>query len=163
MNNQIQLASSRTNAEAQIPLYITSFGGVQLRIESRVSDKEAGELGSPIQWDSNQNQWFVHTNPNSELYQYIQTITVPETEISYVLRREDDRSLDEKIYKIRYVVPKNLVNGRAPVSGFILQDSSSTTVRQNSDFTLTTLDDTCLLYTSPSPRDLSTSRMPSSA
>ena len=26
-----------------------------------------------------------------------------------------------------------------------------------------TLDDTCLLYTSPSPRDLSTSRMPSSA
>ena len=25
------------------------------------------------------------------------------------------------------------------------------------------LDDTCLLYTSPSPRDLSTSRMPSSA
>ena len=65
MNNQIQLASSRTNAEAQIPLYITSFGGVQLRIESRVSDKEAGELGSPIQWDSNQNQWFVHTDPNS--------------------------------------------------------------------------------------------------
>ena len=142
LSNQIQLASSRTNAEAQIPLYITSFGGVQLRIESRVSDKEAGELGSPIQWDSNQNQWFVHTDPNSALYQYIQSITVPETEISYVLRREDDRSLDEKIYKIRYVVPKNLVNGRAPVSGFILQDSSSTTVRQNSDFTLTTLDDT---------------------
>ena len=34
------------------------------------------------------------------------------------------------------------------------------TLRQNDDGTST---DTCLLYTSPSPRDLSTSRMPSSA
>ena len=31
------------------------------------------------------------------------------------------------------------------------------------DFTPGTLDNPCLLYTSPSPRDLSTSRMPSSA
>jgi len=70
---QIQIASSRTNASAQTPLAITSFGGSQLRIESRVCDKEAGELGHPIQWDPNQNQWFVHTNANSELYQYIQS------------------------------------------------------------------------------------------
>ena len=136
---EIQIASSRTNAEAQIPAYITSYGGQQLRIESRVSDKEAGELGHPIQWDPNQNQWFVHTNTNSALYQYIQTLTTPETEISYVLRKEDDRSLDEKLYKVRYVVPKELVNGREPVSGFVLQDSSSTNVRQTSDFTLNTI------------------------
>ena len=31
------------------------------------------------------------------------------------------------------------------------------------DFLLKRIDSTCLLYTSPSPRDLSTSRMPSSA
>ena len=134
---QIQIASSRTNASAQTPLAITSFGGSQLRIESRVCDKEAGELGHPIQWDPNQNQWFVHTDANSQLYQYINTLTIPETEISYVLRKEDDRSLDEKIYKLRYVVPKELVNGRAPSEGFIIQDSSSTSVRENSDFTLT--------------------------
>jgi len=136
---QIQIASSRTNASAQTPLAITSYGGVQIRIESRVSDKEAGELGHPIQWDPNQGQWFVHTNGNSELYQYITTLTTPETDISYVLRKEDDRSLDEKIYKLRFVVPKELVNGRAPSEGFVIQDSSSTTVRENSDFTLTTL------------------------
>jgi hypothetical protein len=136
---QIQIASSRTNASSQIPLTITSFGGQQLRIESRVSDKEAGELGHPIQFDPNQNQWFIHVNANSELYQYINTLTTPESDISYVLRKEDDRSLDEKIYKFRYVIPKELANGRAPSEGFIIQDSSSTTVRENSDFTLTSL------------------------
>ena len=134
---RIQIASSRTNASAQTPLAITSYGGSQLRIESRVCDKEAGELGHPIQWDLNQNQWFIHTNTNSALYQYINSITGTETEISYVLRKEDDRSLDEKIYKLRYVVPKELVNGRDPSEGFIIQDSSSTSVRENSDFGLT--------------------------
>jgi len=137
--NEIQIASSRTNASSQTPLTITSYGGTQLRIESRVSDKEAGELGHPIQWDPNQNQWFVHVGTSSELYTYINSLTTPETEISYVLRKEDDRSLDEKIYKFRYVIPKELANGRDPSEGFIIQDSSSTTVRENSDFSLTTL------------------------
>ena len=140
--NEIQIASSRTNAEAQIPIFITSYGGVELRVESRVSDKEAGELGSPIQWDPNQNQWMIHIkgsgNPSS-LWTYINTITTPESEISYFKRKEDERSLDEKLYKLRYVVPKELINGRDPVSGFILQDSSSTNVRAVSDFTLNTL------------------------
>jgi len=137
--NEIQIASSRTNAEAQIPLYIQSFGGEQLKIESRVSDKEAGELGHPIQWDPNNNNWFVYTNSNSDLWQYIQTLTTPESEISYILRIEDDRSLDEKLYKMRYVVPKELLNGRAPTSGFILQDSASVNVRQTTDFTINTI------------------------
>ena len=141
-STEIQIASSRTNSEAQTPLSIKSYsqGGDQLRIESRVSDKEAGELGHPIQWDPNNNQWFIYTTGNSDLWQYIQTLTTPESEISYVLRKEDDRSLDEKLYKMRYVVPKELVNGRDPVSGFILQESSSTNVRQTSDFTITTID-----------------------
>jgi len=138
-SDQIQIASSRTNATSQTPLPIKSYGGVQLRIESRVSDKASGEIGHPIQWDSNQNQWFVHTTANSELWQYINGLTTPETEISYVHRTEDGRSLDEKIYKLRYVVPKELVNGRAPSEGFIIQDSSSTTVRSDSDFALTTI------------------------
>jgi len=139
--SQIQIAASRTNSEAQTPIYITSYGGEQIRIESRVSDKKSGELGSPLQWDPNQNQWFIHTEANSPLYQYITGTLSPagdtETEISYLLRKEDDRSLDEKLYKLRYVVPKELINGREPVSGFILQDSSSTNVRATSDFNAT--------------------------
>ena len=142
-STQIQIAASRTNAETLNPIFITNYGGVQLRIESRVSDKEAGELGHPIQWDSTVGvtQWYINTNSNSNLYNHIiNDLTGTESDISYILRKEDNRSLDEKIYKVRYVVPKELTNGRDPVSGFILQDSSSTNVRQTSDFSLSTLD-----------------------
>ena len=55
------------------------------------------------------------------------------------MRKDDDRSLDEKIYKLRYVVPKELTNGRDPVDGFVLQDSSFTTVLNNADFTKTSI------------------------
>ena len=51
--------------------------------------------------------------------------------------------------------------GRAIVEGFVAQGAKVVTCDINPDF----VNDlkTCLLYTSPSPRDLSTSRMPSSA
>ena len=90
--------------------------------------------------DLNQGQWCIHTDANSALETHIGTLTVPDSEISYFKRREDERSLDEKLYKIRYVVPKNLSNGRDPVSGFVLQDSSSTNIRQDSDFNATSID-----------------------
>ena len=40
----------------------------------------------------------------------------------------------KKFYKLRYIVPKELRNGRDPTDGFVIQDSSSTTVLSNSDF-----------------------------
>ena len=137
--SQIQIASSVANAESQTPIYISTYGGTKLRIESRISDKKAGELGHPVQWDPNEGQWFIHTNSNSTLYQHIRTLSTPETEISYLKRKEDNRSLDDKIYKLRYVVPKELVNTRDPVPGFVLQDSSITNVREVTDFTATTI------------------------
>ena len=154
---QFQIASSRTNSEAQTPIYVTNYGGVQLRVESRVSDKIAGELGHPIQFDSGTRSitnvstgvvtsevggWFVHCENNSDLFQYIvgpPGISNNDSEITYFKRVADDRSLDEKLYRLRYVVPKELENTRDPVSGFILQDSSSVNVRENSDFNLTSI------------------------
>ena len=140
---EIQIASSRTNAEAQRPITIKSYEGIQLRIESRVSDKKAYELGHPVQWDSNNNHWFVHVQTNSDLYTHLTTTVhnagVTESDISFIQRKEDDRSLDEKIYKLRYVIPKELVNTRDPVSGFVLQDSSSTNVRSAADFNLASI------------------------
>ena len=141
---EIQIAASRTNAEAQIPITIKSYEGVQLRIESRVSDKKAYELGHPVQWDPNNNHWFVHVETSSDLYTHITTTLhnagETESDISIVHRKEDDRSLDEKIYKLRYVVPKELENTRDPVSSFVLQDSSSTNVRSKADFGLASID-----------------------
>ena len=135
--SQFQIASSKTNATAATPIFITSYQGDQLRVESRVSDKIAGEIGHPIQYDYVQGNWFVYVESGSTLYSYFQTLTVDESEISFVRRVEDGRSIDEKIYKLRYVIPKELNNSRDPVSGFILQDSSSVNVRENSDFNLT--------------------------
>ena len=139
--SQIQIASSIANAESQTPIYISTYGGTKLRIESRISDKKAGELGHPVQWDPNEGQWFIHTNSNSTLYQHIRTLSTPESEISYLKRKEDNRSLDDKIYKLRYVVPKELVNTRDPVPGFVLQDSAVTNVREVTDFTATTINE----------------------
>jgi hypothetical protein len=155
--DQFQIASSKTNANAAIPIFITSYLGSQLRVESRVSDKVAGEIGHPIQYDPDSytynlieggsktevGGWFIYCESNSDLYTYIDTNTTQvkatDSEISYFKRIEDPRSIDEKIYKLRYVVPKELENARDPVSGFILQDSSSVNVRSNSDFNKTTI------------------------
>jgi len=138
-SNQIQIASSKTNASAVTPIYITSYLGTELKVISRVSDKDAGDLGHPIQWDPVNNQWFIHTSAGSSLYTYIIGLSTAETEISYFIRKEDGRSLDERLYKVRYVIPKELENGREPGDGFVLQDSQSTNVRTTSDFTATAI------------------------
>ena len=86
---QIQLASSRTNAEALDEVTLVNYGGEQLRIESRVSDKKAGELGHPLQYDSLNSQWFIHTDANSSLFQYI-TSTI--TSVQYGIAPSDGQT-----------------------------------------------------------------------
>ena len=51
-STEIKLASSVTNAQNNVA--ITVFGGTKLFVESRVSDKSSGDIGSPIQFDSYQ-------------------------------------------------------------------------------------------------------------
>ena len=145
--NQIQIASSLTNASAKTPVFVNTYvGGVQLEVVSRVSDKDAGDPGHPVQWDYDENQWYVHANAGNQIYTFCvdNELLLPDvfTDISYVLRREDTRSLDERLYKFRYIVPKELVNGRGPVEGFVLQESSSTSVRSDADFGLESLSET---------------------
>ena len=141
-NDEIRIASSNTNANLADPISIKSYGGVQLRIESRVSDKTAGEIGHPIQFDYVKGNWFIYVDSTGNTIKpHLDTIptTVEESEITTVKRIEDGRSIDEKIYKFRYVVPKELNNARDPVTGFALQDSGTVNVRDASDFNITTL------------------------
>ena len=118
-SNQIQIASSRTNAEAQNPRFITSYGGTELRIESRVSDKEAGELGHPIQWDPNQGQWFVHTNANSNLYQYFQSLVanIANTQLTLTPTDGETHTIGSTAYPVmgRLYVPTGLVTNTIDV------------------------------------------------
>ena len=146
-SNQIKLASSKTNADNNIPL--TIFGGSKLKIESRVSDKAAGELGSPLQFDSatytsladgstKTRGWYLQTNSNSEIYDTINDRGVTganglgeNTPVSFIKRTPDERSLDEKIYKLRVVVPKESDSAKNPEEGFIVQESSTTGIRSD--------------------------------
>ena len=125
-STQIRLASSLTAATSGDA--ITIFGGTNLKILSRVSDKVAGDIGHPVQYDG--IQWYITTNAGSDAYAAINSlgtaILTEKTEPSYVKRISDSRSLDEKIYKIRVVIPKETVNGKNPESSFVIQQSSST-------------------------------------
>ena len=46
----IKLASSKAAADSNTP--VTVYGGADLTITSRVSDKKAGDVGHPVQFDS---------------------------------------------------------------------------------------------------------------
>ena len=140
--DQIRIASSKTNAELATPVFINTVASItdKFKIISRVSDKKPGDAGHPIQYDSGQTRWFINTlSSGNTLHPQLASGAIGSDDISYVLRRDDDRGIDEKLYKIRYVVPKELVNGRDPTDGFVLQDSSSTNVTADADFTKSTI------------------------
>ena len=138
---EIQLAASKTNAERTTPVYLKTISNPAaglLKIISRVSDKQPGDTGHPMQWDSVQNNWYVHVDAATNTYTTtagFASLSDDDEEIPYIMRRTDNRSLDDKLYKVRYVIPKELQNARDPDDSFIIQDSSSTNSRFNEDFT----------------------------
>ena len=154
-NNTIKIASSQSAAVSGTAINV--YEGTNLRILSRVSDKIAGDVGHPVQYDG--TQWYITTNANSGIYTAINSLGVAglteRTEPSYVKRTEDTRSLDEKIYKIRVVIPKELVSAKNPEDGFVIQESSSTGYRNNTDFNLSSLSTSDYEY-NKNPRFIST-------
>lgn len=142
---EIRIAASENYAF--LPESIKTYGGENndLIIISRVSEKEAGDIGSPIQWDSDNSQWYINVgdgtntifdsfsdsgvgyDPNDE-----NKYSNP-TDLSFIRRVSDERSLDEKVYKLRVVVPKESINAKNPEIGFVIQDSSYTGVSTSFD------------------------------
>jgi len=147
-STQIKLATSYSNAIGGNE--VTVYGGSNLHIISRVSDKESGDIGSPVQYDAVNSNWYIHTNANSEIYSALNTLGVgglsETTDLAYVKRIPDTRSLDEKLYKVRVVIPRELVNAKDPQTGFIIQESSSTGARNTADFTRTSIASTDYAY-----------------
>ena len=162
-STQIKIASSLTNAQNGTAIII--YGGSQLRVLSRVSDKEAGDVGSPVQYDTTNSQWYIHTNSGSDIYTNISSLATPDvpakTEVSFFKRIEDNRSLDEKLYKFRVAIPKEFQNTKNPEEGFVIQESSTTGARSNSDFTLATISEADYDY-NRNPRFISTCSVSSS-
>ncbi len=135
----IKLAASYTYAF--LGEGIKAYGGIKnndLIINSRVSDKNANDIGSPLEWDSVQGQWYINVGSGSEIYNSFLDSGIgydptgaddkkyaDSTDLAFVKRIADERGLDEKTYKLRVVIPKEVTNGKNPEIGFILQDSSS--------------------------------------
>ena len=131
---QFQLAASLADALSSIPNPINVYQGTNLKVLSTVTDKDTGDLGHPIQWDSSQGQWYINVNSGNTIYSNLGSAE-NETEPTYLTRIEDERNIDEKIYKVRVVIPKESNNSKNPENGFIIQESSDTAVRNDSDFT----------------------------
>ena len=155
-STQIKLATSFTNALNNEGL--TIYGGTQLKVYSRVSDKSSGNIGSPIQFDSTAGNWYITVNSANQIYNQLNTLGVAglseTTDLTYVKRIVDDRSLDEKVYKVRVVIPKELSAAKDPEDGFILQESSTTGARAD-DFTRTSIASTDFEY-NKNPRFITT-------
>ena len=127
----IKLASSESNAENGLEISVAK--GSNLHIITRVTDKEPGEPGHPVQYDLNKNKWYVRVDGTTNNIN-AQLSGTGATNFSKIKRKEDPRSLDEKLYQIRVVIPKESSNAKNPENGFIIQESSNTGYNLNSEF-----------------------------
>ena len=156
-STEIKLASSVTNAQNNVA--ITVFGGTKLFVESRVSDKSSGDIGSPIQFDSVNKNWFIHVPTTNDIYTELESSGVAgltdKSNVTTISRTVDSRSLDERIYTVRVVVPKEAANAKDPNDGFVIQESSTTGVRASSDFSIRTIDASDVFF-DRNPRFIST-------
>jgi len=109
-------------------IQINSKGGL-LSVVSRVSDKNAGDIGHPVQWDG--SAWYVTVSTSNNLiYDIINTSGTENlgqsTPRTYFIRKPDDRNLIDTFYRVRYILPKDSIStARPPTEGFILQESNN--------------------------------------
>ena len=106
----IKLAKTLDDALKGTAVSINEKGGL-LTVESRVSDKNSGDIGHPIQWDPTNTQWFVKVGTaetDNSIFPRIvglgSTGLGNATSRTYINRRPDTRSSIDRIYRARYVI-----------------------------------------------------------
>ena len=132
--DQIKIAKTLNDSITGDAITINNKGGI-LRVQSRVSDKVAGDIGHPIQFDSNESQWYVTVGTAStdndiyptrfrDLELHSLGAATPRT---FINRQPDTRNVIDTIYRARYVIPagSGITSARPPVDGYIIQDSSN--------------------------------------
>ena len=128
---KIKIASTLNNALSEVPVNIFNNQGGIIRIESRVTDKIPGDPGHPIQYDTTNSQWYVTsssittTNKIFEAFDDFTTVIAENNATTYVQRTPENRDLINRVYKLRYVVPRDFQNAKAPTKNFILQESKT--------------------------------------
>jgi hypothetical protein len=142
--DQVQVAISLNDAINGNELVINNLGG-NLRVESRVSDKRAGDIGHPVQWDSTEGQWFIQVGTGATDNTIYPTLTAlgtaglgDATPRTYITRKPDTRGLQDRIYRARYVIPagSGISSSRAPQKDYVLQQSSDVTGANDAEVAL---------------------------
>lgn len=137
--NQIKVASSLNNAinNSSVVKFFSNETS-SLRIVSRVSDKNSGDIGHPIQWDG--TQWYLSVINVSNIGSLPITSVSPRT---FIKRISDNRNIEDTLYKFRYVIPRDSsTKSRPPVEGFTLQESTTiplTSAEVDKEYSLTTI------------------------
>ena len=142
--NQIKIASSFNEALEGNAVTINRFGGTII-CESRVSDKVAGDVGHPIQYDTTNSQWYVQVSgASTENTIYPNIVSLGTTSLgdatsrTYLTRQADTRSLSDKVYKFRWVIPSSsgITSARPPRVSYVLEESNDTTGSNNAEVQL---------------------------
>jgi hypothetical protein len=132
-NTDIKLAKTLNDALNGTALPINEKGGV-LKVVSRVSDKNSGDIGHPIQYDNTNSQWYIKVSAAStenSIYDRVvglgSTALGAATPRTFIRRKTDTRNATDTLYRVRYVIPKNINSAiaRPPSDGFIVQESNT--------------------------------------
>jgi hypothetical protein len=133
--DQIKIAKTLNDSINGDALTINNKGGI-LRVQSRVSDKVAGDIGHPIQFDSTESQWYVTVgtaSTDNDIYSTLVSLGTTSlgaaTPRTFINRKPDTRNVIDTIYRARYVIPSGsgITSARPPVDGYVIQDSSNAT------------------------------------
>ena len=130
----IKLSKTFNGAIASTPEIVdikNALGG-NLRVCSTVTDKIPGEPGHPLQYDSTDG-WFVITDPTftdslstiHDGFLGFGTAIAANNSSTFVKRKSETRDLSERLYRFRYVIPKEFVNAKAPEKNFVIQESKT--------------------------------------
>ncbi len=113
-----------------------------------VSNKAAGDTGSPLQYDSatytingqagSVGGWYLSVDPNdNQIYTTLSTNSqynnVNFTPTTFIKRIPDPRDLQDRTYRVRMVIDKDKTNPlpRDPLSGYVVQPLNSDTTSYN--------------------------------
>jgi len=128
----IKLAKTFQDALNGNELTINEKGGL-LKVVSKVSDKNSGDIGHPIQYDVTNSQWYVNVSTASSdntIYPIVvglgSTGFGASTPRTFIRRKTDNRNAEDTLYRMRYVIPASSgATARPPVEGFIIQESNT--------------------------------------
>ena len=139
--SNLKLAKTFNDAVNGNAITINEKGGI-LKVSSRVSDKNAGDVGHPIQYDDTNGQWYIKVSTaatDNTLFPVIVGVGSTgfgvSTPRSFITRRNDSRNANDTLYRMRYVIPASSGGtvARPPVEGFILQESNTSIGSTNAE------------------------------